>query len=126
MKADNNSANVRDSIIVGGDVSGIVQNVRGDRATAVSDQMSARAHQDDNIQDLIDVVRGLLEVSRRDLENAAEYDEALEVIESGVVNPKQNRFSIKGALHVLSGAATIVTGWADAVTALQHALDKLW
>ncbi|HUY49474.1 MAG TPA: hypothetical protein VMV92_27745 [Streptosporangiaceae bacterium] len=118
------AGHVQDSIIVGGNVTGNVQNVKGYRASAVNNQDTTSIDQQ-KIQDLIGQVRALLEASQYEPDDAAEYNAALATVEADVADPKRNRFSIRGAMQVLSGAAGLVTGWADAVTALQHALDKL-
>jgi hypothetical protein len=116
---------ITDSIIIAGDASGAnVQNVTGYRASAISRQERGQPDQD-SIRELIERIRALVDEARPELASADEYDAALDAIADGVASPERNRFSIKGALGVLSGAAILVTGWSEAITALQQAISKL-
>ena len=75
-----------------------------------------------SVQELIENIRALLNEARPELDDADEYDAALEEVEASVASPKQNRFSIRGALDVLGRAAVIVTGLSDAIAALKQAI----
>lgn len=121
MNARNERSKVTRSIIVGGDASeAIIQNVH-EGASAVIRQ-EQRGPDADSVQELIENIRALLNEARPELDDADEYDAALEEIEAGVASPKQNRFSIRGALDVLGRAAVIVTGLSDAIAALKQAI----
>jgi len=121
VNARNERSKVTRSIIVGGDASeAIIQNVH-EGASAVIRQ-EQRGPDADSVQELIENIRALLNEARPELDDADEYDAALEEIEAGVASPKQNRFSIRGALDVLGRAAVIVTGLSDAIAALKQAI----
>jgi len=119
VNARNERSKVTRSIIVGGDASkAIIQNVH--EGTAIHQEQGGPDA--DSIQELIERIRALLNEARPELDDADEYDAALEEIEAGVASPKQNRFSIRGALDVLGRAAVIVTGLSDAIAALKQAI----
>jgi hypothetical protein len=121
VNARNERSKVTRSIIVRGDASeAIIQNVH-EGASAVIRQ-EQRGPDADSVQELIENIRALLNEARPELDDADEYDAALEEIEAGVASPKQNRFSIRGALDVLGRAAVIVTGLSDAIAALKQAI----
>ena len=121
MNARDERSEVTRSIIVGGDARrAVIQNVHeGASAVNYQEQGGPAA---DSIQELIENVRALLDEARPKLDDANEYDAALAEIAAGAASPKQNRFSIRGALEVLSKAAVLVTGLSDAIAALRQAL----
>jgi hypothetical protein len=122
VNARNENSEVTNSIIITGGAAGAnVQNVHGTEARAVNYQEQG-GPDTGSVQELIENIRALLNEARPELDDADEYDAALEEIEAGVASPKQNRFSIRGALDVLGRAAVIVTGLSDAIAALKQAI----
>jgi hypothetical protein len=113
---------MENSVFVGRDA-GVIQHVSG-RGKATLHQAPPSAEQRE-IHDLISQLRDLLDESRSRLapEAATEYGDALDAIETeAAAGPQRNGFSIREALEVLAGAAGVVNGWIQAVTALRHAL----
>lgn len=78
-----------------------------------------------DVQDLVARIRVLLDASAPSARDAGDYEKALETIEADEASPARDRSSITRALRLLTGAAGMVTGWADAVTALQRAIGRL-
>lgn len=129
MKRRDAAWHAENSIIIGGDVTGVVQS--GSHGATVVNRQSEVSYQDGSaagqpdIRELVDHLRALLEASAPAETDPGEYEAALQAIEAGADDPKQHRFSITGALALLTGAAGMVAGWSDAVAALQHAIAQL-
>ena len=112
---------MKNSVFVGGNAENIQNAADGGKASF--NQVPPSAGQRE-IRDLLSQLRAMLDESRSTLaqEDADIYTKALNVIETESVAAHRNGFSIRGAVEVLAGAAGVVSGWVQAVTALRHAL----
>jgi hypothetical protein len=108
---------MQNSVSVGGSA-GNIQNVHGDGASAVMHDAAAAV-------DPLETLRTLLRQACLSSELTAGYERALAEVESARRTGPRGISGVRKTMEFLSSAASVISGWTEALEALRHTIPGL-